>query len=580
MEKRLTEFAQSTFRLEENEGEDKVISLEKAIRVNVRAGMVLHITSFSAVRAILCQFWGTKPAFTLVAPPIPLGWDLVHCGLAKKVIFCNVGGTHIEAFNRAYREKSVELEVWSYAGISQRLLAGALGTGFVSTRSMLGTSVAEENRDDFQVIDDPFGSGKKVGLIRALNPDLTIVHGWAADREGNTILQPGRLEAGSTVDEWGALASKSGVVVTVERLVSTAFIREHAPLVKIPGYRVNSVSVVPLGAHPSSMAGWCGVKEFETYSQDSELLSQHQVAAEKPETLDAWLKKWVLDCPTHEDYLRKLGPARIQALREKATRDVWSDQLPLIVSQVSPTVKYSESEAMAVAASRKIKEKVLENGYRVVLCGMGASALAAYLAYYGLREQGYLVNLMVGIGLFGFAPRPGVAGFRAAKIIANVAWAYDFIIAGENRRSLSVLSAGQIDRFGNINSGRISDKLFLEGPGGSGDAFQACETVAVVPQSKSRFLEKVSYVTVPGSRVKTLVSTFGIFEKLGDDEEFSLTACLPDPKLPTLKEKIEKVRESCGWKLKTAPEVEEITAPTFEELMTLRFLNPNALSLR
>ncbi|GAF79732.1 unnamed protein product, partial [marine sediment metagenome] len=393
-------------------------------------------------------------------------------------------------------------------------------------------------------------------------------------------------EIGSTVDEWSALASKNEVVVTVERLVSTAFIREHSPLVKIPGYRVNSVSVIPLGAHPSFMLGWPDVKEFETYGQDYEFLTKHQEAARNPEALDAWIKEWVLDCLSHEDYLHKLGHDKIQTLKGWSRGDTWEQQVPSILEKVSPSIECNQTETMIVTAAREIKEKMLKKGYKVVLCGMGISALTAWLAYYRLKEAGHLVNLMVGTGVFGFAPRPGepslysLPNLQTCKIISNVAWAYNLIIAGENQRSISILAAGQIDKFGNINSGKISDELFLGGPGGSGDAFQACETLVVLPQLKNRFIERVPYITVPGAKVKTLVSALGIFEKLGDDEEFSLTACLPSSKFPTLEEKIKNIKENCGWEVRVAPKVEETPPPTFEELMTLRILDPDGISRR
>ncbi|MFC1966458.1 hypothetical protein ACFLWI_05890 [Chloroflexota bacterium] len=232
---------------------------------------------------------------------------------------------------------------------------------------------------------------------------------------------------------------------------------------------------------------------------------------------------------------------------------------------------------MTVTAAREVKERILKRGHKVVLCGMGTSALAAFLAYYRLKEEGHLVNLINGTGYFGFAPQAGTPNLQTSKIIANVVWAYSLIIAGENHRSISVLGAAQIDKFGNINSGKISDELFLEGPGGAADAFQASEVVALAPQSKTRFVDRVPYITVPGLKVKTLVSTLGVFEKLGDDEEFSLTACLPNSKFPTLEEKIEDVKENCGWELRVAPKFKETPPPTFEELMTLRLLDPDGL---
>jgi len=90
VDKRLKEFAENTFRLEENEGEDKVVSLEEAIRKNVKRHAAAHFLPLAsaATREIIRQFWGKKPEFTLIAPPL-LGMDMIQCGLVKRTI----GGT-------------------------------------------------------------------------------------------------------------------------------------------------------------------------------------------------------------------------------------------------------------------------------------------------------------------------------------------------------------------------------------------------------------------------------------------------------------------------------------------------------
>ena len=58
----------STFRLTRNECNDKVMSLEEAIRNNVKSGMKLHIRegASAASREVLKQFWGKTPEFTLI----------------------------------------------------------------------------------------------------------------------------------------------------------------------------------------------------------------------------------------------------------------------------------------------------------------------------------------------------------------------------------------------------------------------------------------------------------------------------------------------------------------------------------
>ena len=63
-----------------------------------------------------------------------------------------------------------------------------MGWEFIPTRSLIGSSMAEENKDSFTVIDSPFGTRRKDRPYKALRPDITLVHGLAADRSGNTIL--------------------------------------------------------------------------------------------------------------------------------------------------------------------------------------------------------------------------------------------------------------------------------------------------------------------------------------------------------------------------------------------------------
>jgi acyl CoA:acetate/3-ketoacid CoA transferase beta subunit len=99
----------------------------------------------------------------------------------------------------------------------------------------------------------------------------------------------------------------------------------------------------------------------------------------------------------------------------------------------------------------------------------------------------------------------------------------------------------------------------------------------VINQSKARFLDKVSYITSDGAKIKTLVSSLGVFEKLGEDKEFSLTGCLPIRKFPSLEEKIRNIKENCGWELKVSTKVAEIAPPTWEELMTLRIIDPDGI---
>jgi acyl CoA:acetate/3-ketoacid CoA transferase alpha subunit len=257
---RFDNLLETTFRLEEKEGPDKVIDLKEAVRQYVRPKMKLHLSSSyyypnGIINEIIRQFWGKKPDFTLITKGINLNTiNFLTGGLVNKVISTFHGDVYPvprpnPAITKVHREHRLKIEDWSLYSFTQRLMAGALGLGFIPTNSIVGSSMAKENQDAFKLIDDPFRGEGKSGILKALIPDISVLHGWAADPYGNTIVLPpyGTLP-------WGAMASRKGVLVTVERIVSTDFIRKYSHFVPLPGHFVRSVSRAPLGAHPHGMS--------------------------------------------------------------------------------------------------------------------------------------------------------------------------------------------------------------------------------------------------------------------------------------------------------------------------------------
>ncbi|MBI4286899.1 MAG: hypothetical protein HY671_00545 [Chloroflexi bacterium] len=567
------------FRLEADEGQDKVVSLSEAIQRNIRPGMVIHFIkeAGASIRELSRQFWGTRPGFTFVAY-IVCNHSLapVHGKLARKLITTNC--THIypspgpvKVIQQLYREGQVQIENWSLCSLQQRLMAGAMGVSFVPTRSISGSTMAEENRDSFQTMDDPFGSGDRVGMLKALQPDVSFVHGWAADRNGNTILLGPHDES-----LWGPRAAREGVVVTVEKLVSTEFIRAHSHLVKVPGYMVNSVSVVPFGAHPWGL-GNHGLPEIAAYKEDYEFMAELRKASDNPTDFDAFVREWVLSPPTPDAYLDKLGRRRLERLQEEGRPDAWEEAMKR--ANLSLDAPVTSSEMMVIVASRQLQAKVRRHRRRAILAGAGASALAAWLAYYLLKGQGDDVELVMGAGLVGYAPRPGepiitsTVHFPSARMLTDSTDAYSVVVGGGNARCVSSLGAAQIDKYGNINTTRVG-RTYLMGSGGGNDAGASLETVAVVRQMKDRFVDKVDYITTPGERVATLVSQLAVFEKLGSDQ-FCLTAVLPGKTTAPLADRVRTAKENCGWELRVADSVQDIAPPSAEEIRLLRLLDPD-----
>lgn len=570
------------FELPENEGQSKVMPLSEAIRKAITPGMKLHLSvgcdPSAAIREVIRQFWGKNPQITLISSGVttPYTISLIHAGLVRKVITTNCSYTYptprpVPLIQKAYKKGLIEIESWTTYSLEQRLMAGALGVGFMPTKSTVGTDLAKENTASFRLIDDPFHKGRKEGVIEALVPDLSITSGCVADPYGNTILA---LPYFSSI--WGPRASRNGVIVTVEKLVSTEFIRRHANLVRIPGYLVKAVCVVPFAAHPQGLIAQ-GVEEFEGYSEDYEFSSSYLEISKDPATLDGWIKEWILDVSSQEDYLCKLGPQKLASLKARATPDAWKHEMESFRENISADVDCNSTEMMVIAAAWEIKKKVIQNDYKTILAGIGTPGLAAWLAYYLLQAEGHWVDLVAGSGQLGYAPRPGdpflisLSNVATSKVLTDVVEAYGTFVSGANNNCLSVLGAAQVDKFGNINSVKIGD-LYLIGSGGACDAINSKETVVVAKQSRERFLEDVSFITCPGENAKMLVTDLAVFEKRG--EELVVTKYITGPGFSTREARIKEIKERCGWDLKVAETLEEVGHPTARELVTLRSLDP------
>ncbi len=587
MQTRLEDIIRRRLQLREDEGPPKVISLSEAIKKYIKPGMTIHMgishcRPNAAGDEIVRQFRGKKPKFTLVMLGLvanQIAW--VHQRLLKKVISTFCGDPYPTPgpnpiIGKAYREGSLEFEHWSILTLPLRLMAGAMGVPWMPTRSIAGSSMADENHESFAVIDDPSGDGNKLGMVGALVPDVSIIHGWCADRAGNVLLTPPYGE-----NVFGALAARAGILVTVEKIVSTDFIRKHAPLVKIPGHAVKSVSVVPMGAHPSGLTN-LGVPELPAYAEDYDFLEKMRDACRDEKSYEEWLQYWILDCAEREKYLEKLGHDRIFYLRGKADAESWRDEIRNRSPNLSTSKESNRAERMITVASRYIAQSIKKKGHKTILAGVGASNLAAWLASISCKDENIEVECMAEVGFYGYLPRPSDPyifnhrNLHTCKIVSGIDTIMGILMGGAQNRCIGVLGAAQVDMHGNVNSTCIpSSKMFIVGSGGANDvASAASEVVVCLEQTKHRLVEKVPYITSPGDKVSTIVTDLGVFGRHPTGESFQLVAVLDDESGKTPEEKIKDVKNNTGWEIEVTDKVEMEPPPSEEELLTLRLFDP------
>ncbi|MHA1228076.1 MAG: CoA transferase subunit A [Candidatus Hodarchaeales archaeon] len=110
---------------------------------------------------------------------------LIGAGAVKSLHASYVGLPMIgmaRNFRRAIeKDHSLDFYEWTELSMVRAFQAGAMGVPKVAIRSLLGSDLIKV-RKDFNEIEV---EGKKYVEIPALNPDLAIVHAYAADNNGN-----------------------------------------------------------------------------------------------------------------------------------------------------------------------------------------------------------------------------------------------------------------------------------------------------------------------------------------------------------------------------------------------------------
>lgn len=575
----------------------KTMALTEAVERFVHPGDVVHVAYSdarpnAALMQLVRRFAGTAPKLSLVtAGLVSVQHSLVELGIVERVTASFVGENYPNArpspaFARGLAAGRVELVNWSMWALTARLVAGALGVPHFPVRSLAGSSMAADLRDrrDYAEVEDPF-TGEKVGVVAALRPDVVLLHGVAADAEGNVVMSAPYGEA-----HWGALAARRGVIATVERIVSTAEIREHNALTKIPGHLVQAVCAVPFGAHPYGMynPGFPGV---DGYVEDHDFLAEVFRATRTEQDFRDWIDEWILGTPDHAAYLAKVGQDRTLSLREEAAVGATlarhrsaSGSPPATVTDPDAAGTWTPNEYQVIAASRRIAERVGAAGHQAVLAGVGTANLASWMAVADLKSRGTAVELMAEIGMFGYLPGPGEPFIFAHQnlptctVMSDVAGVLGALVSGPATRTLGVLGAGQIDGAGNTNSTYDEQGRFIVGSGGANDiASGADEILLTTAHDPRRLSAALPYVTCPGTNVGSIVTSRAVFERHGDG--FRLLRYLSVPGLDE-EAAVAEIRVGCGWDFEISPDLAVEPEPTAAELAALRSYDPDGVFTR
>ena len=288
---------------------DKLRSLHDAIASDVQDGMSIamgcgleSLIPFAASHEIIRQ---NKTELTLIAPISDIQFDqLIGAGCVSKIIASWVGnvaaglGHNYRRAAEAGIPKPIEIEDHSNFTIGLGLQAAASGVPFLATRSIKGSDFAAGQQ--FQPVSCPF-TGEQLLAVRAIHPDVTILHVQRADREGNA-----HVWGNFGVMREAAFAAKK-VILTCEEIVGHEVVLADPNRTLVPGFMVSSVVHQPFGSHPSPTQGYA--------RRDDDFYFEYHKATRTRKGFEHWLNKWVVGVRRHAEFLQLLGEDRVTKLR-------------------------------------------------------------------------------------------------------------------------------------------------------------------------------------------------------------------------------------------------------------------------
>jgi glutaconate CoA-transferase subunit A len=265
------------------------LSLSEAIATHVNDGDVValegftHLIPFAAGHEIIRQ--GRRDLTVVRMTPDVIYDQLIGMGCVSRMIFSYGGNPGVGSLHRMRDAVEnewpapIELVEHSHAGLANAYVAGASRLPFGVLKGYAGTDLEERGQQSGAIafVECPF-TGQRLSAVRAINPDVTVIHAQQADREGNVMLW------GLTGVQKEAALAADRAIVTVEEIVDELEPRPHA--VVLPSWVVTAVAHVPNGAWPSYAHDYS--------KRDNRFYAAWDEIARDRERFRAWMDEHVL----------------------------------------------------------------------------------------------------------------------------------------------------------------------------------------------------------------------------------------------------------------------------------------------
>jgi glutaconate CoA-transferase, subunit A len=241
-------------------------------------GNTLHRSPSAAVHELIRQ---RKRGLNLVKTAGAYDVDILcGAGVASAVTAGFIGFENVFGMAPRYRRAVEGGAVRAYEHACYSVIAGlrasAQGVPFMPVAGLLESDV--RTAQGFRTVADPYG-GQEVVAVRAIVPDLAIIHVHEADAMGNARI------SGTLFEDVLMVTAARRVVLTAERIVDGAQFAAQPELTTIAGFLVDAVVHAPQGAWPCSCAG--------LYDYDTDYLAAYHAATRDDQAFQRFLDEHV-----------------------------------------------------------------------------------------------------------------------------------------------------------------------------------------------------------------------------------------------------------------------------------------------
>jgi glutaconate CoA-transferase subunit A len=183
-------------------------------------------------------------------------------------------------FSAAILAGTIKMKDATCPALHAALQATEKGVPFMPLRGLIGSDVLKY-RDDWKVIDSPFGDNDPIVLLPAIKPDVALFHAAMADVYGNVWI--GRQRELATMAH-----ASAKTVVTVDRIHPGNLL--ETPVLSagtLPGFYVDHIALTERGAWPLPLPDY--------YAADAAHLAEYAKMAATEQGFADYLDKYVFE---------------------------------------------------------------------------------------------------------------------------------------------------------------------------------------------------------------------------------------------------------------------------------------------